>query len=111
VVTAEAIPIRVEAKNNIFFISAIRAEGESFTIKKAPLRSTVLWLPQFRTADALVSPGEIFPQRPDIQEELCKSLPEGPLAGPVRVIEQGEVLPRKYDHEENTHFHLELPLT
>ncbi|MFT6594709.1 MAG: phosphoenolpyruvate carboxylase, partial [Akkermansiaceae bacterium] len=29
----------------------------------------------------------------------------------VRVIEKGEVLPRKYDHEENTHFHLELPLT
>ncbi|MCX8239969.1 MAG: hypothetical protein OSB05_14205 [Akkermansiaceae bacterium] len=53
-------------------------------------------------------PRQKISQRPDIQEELCKPLPEGPLAGAAPLIEQGEVLPRKYGHEGNTHFHLEL---
>ncbi len=39
---------------------------------------------------------------------FLRALPEGALAGPVRVTEQGEVLPRKYGHEGNAHFHLEL---
>ncbi|YCM45666.1 phosphoenolpyruvate carboxylase [Verrucomicrobiaceae bacterium 227] len=39
---------------------------------------------------------------------FLRALPEGALAGPVRVTEQGEVLPRKYGHEANAHFHLEL---
>jgi phosphoenolpyruvate carboxylase len=39
---------------------------------------------------------------------FLRALPEGSLAGPVRITEQGEVLPRKYGHEGNAHFHLEL---
>lgn len=39
---------------------------------------------------------------------FLRALPQGALAGPVRVTEQGEVLPRKYGHEGNAHFHLEL---
>jgi len=39
---------------------------------------------------------------------FLRALPKGALAGPVRVTEQGEVLPRKYGHEGNAHFHLEL---
>ena len=39
---------------------------------------------------------------------FLRALPDGALAGPVRVTEQGEVLPRKYGHEGNAHFHLEL---
>jgi len=39
---------------------------------------------------------------------FLRALPEGALAGPVRVTEQGEVLPRKYGNEGNAHFHLEL---
>ncbi len=39
---------------------------------------------------------------------FLRALPEGSLSGPVRVTEQGEVLPRKYGHEGNAHFHLEL---
>ena len=35
------------------------------------------------------------------------ALPKGSLAGPVRITEQGEVLPRKYGHEGNAHYHLE----
>ncbi|MGC6426742.1 MAG: phosphoenolpyruvate carboxylase [Akkermansiaceae bacterium] len=39
---------------------------------------------------------------------FLRALPEGSLGGPVRITEQGEVLPRKYGHEGNAHFHLEL---
>ena len=39
---------------------------------------------------------------------FLRALPEGALAGPIRITEQGEVLPRKYGHEGNAHFHLEL---
>ena len=39
---------------------------------------------------------------------FLRALPKGALSGPVRVTEQGEVLPRKYGHEGNAHFHLEL---
>ena len=39
---------------------------------------------------------------------FLRALPQGALSGPVRVTEQGEVLPRKYGHEGNAHFHLEL---
>ena len=39
---------------------------------------------------------------------FLRALPQGSLSGPVRVTEQGEVLPRKYGHEGNAHFHLEL---
>ena len=39
---------------------------------------------------------------------FLRALPEGSLRGPIRVTEQGEVLPRKYAHEGNAHFHLEL---
>ena len=39
---------------------------------------------------------------------FLRALPAGSLAGPVRITEQGEVLPRKYGHEGNAHFHLEL---
>ncbi|MDA7887817.1 phosphoenolpyruvate carboxylase [Akkermansiaceae bacterium] len=39
---------------------------------------------------------------------FLRALPKGSLSGPVRVTEQGEVLPRKYGHEGNAHFHLEL---
>ena len=39
---------------------------------------------------------------------FLRALPDGALAGPVRITEQGEVLPRKYGHEGNAHFHLEL---
>ena len=39
---------------------------------------------------------------------FLRALPKGSLTGPVRVTEQGEVLPRKYGHEGNAHFHLEL---
>ncbi len=39
---------------------------------------------------------------------FLRALPEGALAGPVRVTEQGEVLPRKYGNDGNAHFHLEL---
>lgn len=39
---------------------------------------------------------------------FLRALPKGALAGPVRITEQGEVLPRKYGHEGNAHFHLEL---
>ena len=39
---------------------------------------------------------------------FLRALPPGSLQGPVRVTEQGEVLPRKYAHEGNAHYHLEL---
>ena len=39
---------------------------------------------------------------------FLKALPPGCLTGPVRLTEQGEVLPRKYSHEGNAHYHLEL---
>lgn len=39
---------------------------------------------------------------------FLRALPKGALAGPLRITEQGEVLPRKYGHEGNAHFHLEL---
>ncbi|MGJ8696153.1 MAG: phosphoenolpyruvate carboxylase [Verrucomicrobiaceae bacterium] len=39
---------------------------------------------------------------------FLRALPEGSLGGPIRITEQGEVLPRKYGHEGNAHFHLEL---
>ncbi|MGE9268398.1 MAG: phosphoenolpyruvate carboxylase [Verrucomicrobiales bacterium] len=39
---------------------------------------------------------------------FLRALPQGSLAGPVRITEQGEVLPRKYAHEGNAHYHLEL---
>ena len=39
---------------------------------------------------------------------FLRSLPPASLAGPVRFTEQGEVLPRKYAHEGNAHYHLEL---
>jgi phosphoenolpyruvate carboxylase len=39
---------------------------------------------------------------------FLRALPPGSLAGPLRVTEQGEVLPRKYAHEGNAHYHLEL---
>ena len=39
---------------------------------------------------------------------FLRALPEGSLSGPIRITEQGEVLPRKYAHEGNAHFHLEL---
>ncbi|MDP0491301.1 MAG: phosphoenolpyruvate carboxylase [Verrucomicrobiota bacterium JB023] len=39
---------------------------------------------------------------------FLKALPPGSLTGPVRLTEQGEVLPRKYAHEGNAHYHLEL---
>ncbi len=39
---------------------------------------------------------------------FLRALPEGALSGPVRVTEQGEVLPRKYGNDGNAHFHLEL---
>ena len=37
-----------------------------------------------------------------------RALPPGSLQGPIRITEQGEVLPRKYAHESNAHYHLEL---
>lgn len=39
---------------------------------------------------------------------FLRALPPGCLTGPVRLTEQGEVLPRKYSHEGNAHYHLEL---
>lgn len=39
---------------------------------------------------------------------FLRALPPGSLTGPVRLTEQGEVLPRKYSHEGNAHYHLEL---
>ncbi|MDB4435998.1 phosphoenolpyruvate carboxylase [Akkermansiaceae bacterium] len=39
---------------------------------------------------------------------FLRALPEDSLCGPVRITEQGEVLPRKYGHEGNAHLHLEL---
>ena len=39
---------------------------------------------------------------------FLRALPPASLAGPVRFTEQGEVLPRKYAHEGNAHYHLEL---
>ncbi len=39
---------------------------------------------------------------------FLRALPHGSLNGPLRITEQGEVLPRKYGHEGNAHFHLEL---
>lgn len=39
---------------------------------------------------------------------FLRALPKDSLAGPIRITEQGEVLPRKYGHEGNAHFHLEL---
>lgn len=39
---------------------------------------------------------------------FLRALPKGALSGPVRITEQGEVLPRKYGNEGNAHFHLEL---
>ena len=39
---------------------------------------------------------------------FLRALPPGCLTGPIRLTEQGEVLPRKYSHEGNAHYHLEL---
>jgi phosphoenolpyruvate carboxylase len=39
---------------------------------------------------------------------FLRALPPGSLQGPIRITEQGEVLPRKYGHEGNAHYHLEL---
>ena len=39
---------------------------------------------------------------------FLRALPPGSLQGPIRITEQGEVLPRKYAHEGNAHYHLEL---
>lgn len=39
---------------------------------------------------------------------FLRALPPGCLTGTVRLTEQGEVLPRKYSHEGNAHYHLEL---
>ena len=39
---------------------------------------------------------------------FLRALPPGCLTGSVRLTEQGEVLPRKYSHEGNAHYHLEL---
>lgn len=39
---------------------------------------------------------------------FLRALPQGSLTGPIRITEQGEVLPRKYAHEGNAHYHLEL---
>jgi phosphoenolpyruvate carboxylase len=39
---------------------------------------------------------------------FLRALPPGGLTGPIRLTEQGEVLPRKYSHEGNAHYHLEL---
>lgn len=39
---------------------------------------------------------------------FLRALPPQSLPGPIRLTEQGEVLPRKYSHEGNAHYHLEL---
>ncbi|NNC89080.1 MAG: phosphoenolpyruvate carboxylase [Akkermansiaceae bacterium] len=39
---------------------------------------------------------------------FLRALPPGSLSGSVRITEQGEVLPRKYAHEGNAHYQLEL---
>ena len=39
---------------------------------------------------------------------FLRALPPQSLTGPIRLTEQGEVLPRKYSHEGNAHYHLEL---